>query len=615
MTLWYKFTLEPPLDPLTYDAILDIPGAGIRGYDVTAAANAAWLVEEALVARQKRFTFRIEDRLPKGLLSGGADLRYLIPAGFREKSAEMALPYQREGIQWCAQRAGSAMWHSPGSGKTFSAIAWALHSKPPYIIVTKAAARHQFAGEIKNFTTLRPVVIEGAGEVDFNALAARSHERGVMVAAPDERKRRRRRGWEYEADNAPLGSVAFFVLGWEILPYHAAALTKLRASAVVFDELHRAKSTRRIKASIDEDGKLQFEKRNNVASAAMDVARGVPRRLGTTATPVKDRVRDLWAQMDLLEPFGWGPFWRVERDPNGTEGRPLGFAFRYCSGHAGTFGGVDSSGQSHLDELDARLTFVSHIVPRSITHRDLPPKRRMVTWIPPSEQSTPPPEFKKILKEAAKIGGTALLEAQFQEAAARKRKFVLDHLVSALEGDQKVVVLTGRHKDCESLGADLKKACDKQDISPKAFIVSHGGNTTTNKRNELMLEYMRAEGPAVIVGTLDAWGESVNLQDTDLAAFVMLPYTPSMLEQAEGRFTRHGQKRPVTIQYFVAEGTADDRVASILLDKLPAVARMGINTEADEMADGLAGLGSDQDVIASLLGKITSVVEEGDEYE
>ena len=51
-----------------------------------------------------------------------------------------------------------------------------------------------------------------------------------------------------------------------------------------------------------------------------------------------------------------------------------------------------------------------------------------------------------------------------------------------------------------------------------------------------MLEYMRAEGPAVIVGTLDAWGESVNLQDTDLAAFVMLPYTPSMLEQAEGRF-------------------------------------------------------------------------------
>lgn len=192
------------------------------------------------------------------------------------------------------------------------------------------------------------------------------------------------------------------------------------------------------------------------------------------------------------------------------------------------------------------------------------------------------------------------------ESAARKRDFVLDAVVSALEGGQKVVVLTGRHKDCDTLGAAIEKKLQSEKITSELW-VAHGGNTTPLTRTEIMRSYMGSPGPALIVGTMDAWGESVNLQDTDLAAFVMLPYIPSMLEQAEGRFTRHGQKRPVTIQYFVAEGTVDEHVASILLDKLPAVERMGVNDEASELARGLMGAGNEAEMVESLLAKITQV--------
>jgi hypothetical protein len=64
---------------------------------------------------------------------------------------------------------------------------------------------------------------------------------------------------------------------------------------------------------------------------------------------------------------------------------------------------------------------------------------------------------------------------------------------------------------------------------------------------------MEHPGPCVLVGTGDAFGEAINLHDTDAALFVMLPWTPGQVRQWEGRFCRLGQKRPVVVYYVVAE--------------------------------------------------------------
>ena len=72
--------------------------------------------------------------------------------------------------------------------------------------------------------------------------------------------------------------------------------------------------------------------------------------------------------------------------------------------------------------------------------------------------------------------------------------------------------------------------------------------------------------------------------------FVQLPYTPGQLRQWEGRFARLSQKRPVVIYYVIAEGTVDERVASILIDKLPAVETVGKDSELAEAAPILAGI-------------------------
>jgi SNF2 family DNA or RNA helicase len=84
----------------------------------------------------------------------------------------------------------------------------------------------------------------------------------------------------------------------------------------------------------------------------------------------------------------------------------------------------------------------------------------------------------------------------------------------------------------------------------------------------------------------------------------MLPYTPGQIIQWEGRLCRHGQKRPVLIQYLIAEGTVDEHVAGILLDKLPAVEDVSKDDSVLGLKDQLRGSDQEEAIVAGLLEKL-----------
>ena len=131
----------------------------------------------------------------------------------------------------------------------------------------------------------------------------------------------------------------------------------------------------------------------------------------------------------------------------------------------------------------------------------------------------------------------------------------------------------------------------------------------------MLASYIASEGSCVLVGTGEAWGTGIDgLQCTDAAIFALLPYTPGQLDQWEGRFTRHGQDRPVVIYYPIAEGTADEHLASILLDKLPAVeALVGIDS-LEGAADALAGTETDGEAFAAgILSALRDAQDDEDE--
>ena len=527
--------------------LVSIPGIRSRGGLLQVPENASWLVLELLGSLGTPSQPCVRPGLARAAQPW---LREWVP-GFLTS-------YQREGIAWALGKPSqSCHFHwSAGSGKTLGAIVWNLAAGPSLsVVVTKAAIRPTWARELETYTQgVHSEVLDGETPGDL-------------------------------VGSIPLDRPVVLVTGYDTLPGWIDALVKLRPHSVVFDEIHKVKSHRRWQAEVGNGARVSFSLKENQAAACYRLSRIAKRRLGLTATPVTDRVRDLWAQLDLVHPGEWGTYWDWAR--------------RYAGATENTFGGMDDRGKSNLAELKRRLSYVSHRVPYSLANRDLPPKRRLVTYVKVCDQNRAEGGISKELKKAAKFGPTAILEARLMEAASRKRKVVLAHARDALEGGLKVVIFTGRRVDCERLRAE---AGDWRDLSGLFLFSGHGGDSP-EAREKIRRDYMAALGPALLVGTGDAWGEGLDLQDTDLAIFAMLPYTPGQVIQWEGRFARLGQKRPVLIRYVIAEGTVDEHVAQILLGKLPAVEKA---IDSDE----IAGLGreligaSEEELVASLVDKI-----------
>jgi SWI/SNF-related matrix-associated actin-dependent regulator 1 of chromatin subfamily A len=291
----------------------------------------------------------------------------------------------------------------------------------------------------------------------------------------------------------------------------------------------------------------------------------------------------LWAQLDLVEPWQWGSFHQ--------------FGERYCAGYKDDYG-WKYDGISNEIELLERLDWSRYKTDQQAIAETLPAKRRQVVYLSRDEQNNPS-GFANAIK-AAKFQKDMLFEVMLAEAASRKRDYVLERVMTALKSGQKVVVFTGRRKDCDILGDKVKRQVKSAKLNVPVFC-AHGG-TSSEERDTIRHKYMTVEGAACLVGTGDAWGESVNLQDTDLALFVMLPWTPRSIAQWEGRFARLGQKRPVLISYIIAEGTIDEHVADVLLDKLPAVGKIAEDTEIDKVEAAFEG---DK---AGLLDRVTNFI-------
>jgi superfamily II DNA or RNA helicase len=536
----------------------------------------------------------VEWQVVEATLREGGEVREFVLDGF-------LLGYQKEALQFGFQREGAHFWHATGSGKTLTAILYALLSPGPVVVVTRAAARLQYGREWSRFTNCDPYVIRPTSTLRKNAktlqqyLSEKDKGRRVVIAA------------------------------WESLSYCIDDLIGMYPTTVIWDEAHLGKSAKRYERIpiaelegvdamadaalvaqqdaearsrggfiVEDNGvRAMMIPLDNTANAAARLSKVARRRVATTATAVKDRVRDLWAQLDLVEPNAWSSS-TVWKD-------------RYCDRKPGIYGGFDDSGTSNLEELSARLKHVVHLVPYTVTHRSLPPKRRQSVYVAPEDQAKPSAGFAQEMKAASKRGATAVLEVKLAEAASRKRNAVLGIVEDHIHSGGKVVLFTGRRKDVEVLGESIRKT-DAAKLKNPTVWAAHGEKTAT-ERQGIIDEYMAHPGPCVLVGTGDSFGESLNMQDTDAALFVMLPYTPGQLRQWEGRFVRHGMKRPVTIYYVIAEGSVDEHVADILIKKLPAVEKVAQDTDLAEAKDIIAGFDSgksDEDFTSDILAKISA---------
>lgn len=464
-------------------------------------------------------------------------------------------PYQLVGWAFSAARAGSMLWWACGSGKTLAALLWIASKRNPRertVIVTRAPARNQWVREIEKYTTMKARTLEGQAPCD------------LMDLEDDE----------------------ILILSWETLKFWGPTLEAWghhTGLAVVYDELHKGKSWKRSTKVLSAAGKVRYKSAGNRAAAAASLSRASRRRLGLTATPIRNLVSDLWAQLDLVSPGCWGTNWE--------------YIHHYCDARQGQYGGIDATGRSNEKQLKARLSAITHVVSRAEMARTLPAKRRQLVYLSKEDQGRPA-GFKREMRAAARRGAQALFETGLLEASSRKRPWITDTACESALAGQKVTIFTGRRKDCENLAADVRRKLKGEDV----LVLSGHGGDSTQYRDDLVRQYAERKKAAVFVGTTDAFGEAIDgLHHTDLVIFGLLPWTPGQVTQAEGRFSRHGSDRKVLIMYTIAEGTVDEHVADLLLTKLQTVEEVLDDKESGDVARTLGGDMDEDAIIASIL--------------
>ena len=442
-------------------------------------------------------------------------------------------------------------WAPAGSGKTLVGLVTLLSIPGPRLIVTTAAARGTWEEQAKLYVKAKPVLLLG-------------QDPGKFTPEPD----------------------VIYITAWETLKYWGPILAKSRWGIIGMDEGHFLRRPRHCRPIVQPDGSMQFQSLENTLSGAMSLMPRAQHRFSLTATPIPGRVRDLWVQLHLIEPWQWGNF--------------HSFGMRYCGGTHSGYGYV-YDGLTNKLELRSRLRYVREKILKAEVSLSLPPMRREVRRLDLTEQNKALP-MKREIQKARKLEGSgqagSLFEMMLCQAATRKHSYVLKRALTALQSGQKVVVFTSRRRDCEVLLEKARALLGRK--LPQAQLWGGHGGTDPSERDAIRREYMSSTGPSLLVGTGDAWGQSINLQDTDLAIITMLPWTPDKVIQWEGRFTRLGQTRPVLVCYVIARETADEHVADLLLDKLPHVSEAGESDEVDSLAEALAGIPEPEELLARM---------------
>ena len=546
------------------------------------------------------------------------------------------------------------------SGKTLSALLYALADTGPVVVLTGAKGRGSWAYQVKRFTTCEsytiygedykevvnipvgiipphmsqagireerarivaayPTVQCGCGIAhELEKVVSKRTEEGLMCffmrmkLAPGQHTMFGGAvGLEVTAPQIPE-SARFIICSWEGLVHHVAELIKLRPATLIMDEVHRAKSHKRYEkvlvseeelattsnAKQLEDGSwAKFVPRENIAESAHRLRAHADRVMLLSGTPLKDRVRDLWAICDYLAPGAFGNY--------------RAFTTRYCAGHANVWGGWDDKGGSNLDELFTRMAFYVSHVSDAEAKANLPPMRREPVYLGADLLTAEDPEAAEELRlaeaDVAARGGDvrSVAEKRLYAACSRKRKPIVDDFYECVTNGQKVVLLVGRRRDVTIMRQMVDRKLGKHE--PQVQVWSGDGSTPAGCRGAaardekemcrkcrdcIRIEYMAKPSHAGLIGTGYAFGEQVDLQDTDLLIIGQLPYTITDLLQWIGRCHRQGGTRKLLVKLMIAEGTYDERVASMLLEKLPAVVKMGIEGAAG-IRESLVG---DQDAL------------------
>jgi SWI/SNF-related matrix-associated actin-dependent regulator 1 of chromatin subfamily A len=516
---------------------------------------------------------RLQSRLGKGIgdLEASPANRFSTGSGSRvgdgiAKLPTGLFPWQQETALALARGEKRMIWHGCGLGKSLTSMAAAeLAGAERVLVVTRSIGRDVYARDSVRLRKQRRIaILLGEGKL--------TSESPVLRRASKRLQDLRAKG----ADVVVAGSVAdalaqdpwLLVVPWETLPAHVEKLAEKGWTIVIFDEHHL--------------GKGRSSKRTE---AAFELIKRSDFRWSATATPVRDRIRDLWSQLHAIAPEAWGAFWP--------------WAKRYCQAHPNRWGGWDSHGISNLDELRERLGYWADVRTRAEIASMLPKKMRQVIRLDPDRVAR---AHALGFAESTNFDRRRGIESAIAYAARAKLGFVVERAAEALAGREKVLLVGNRrawvHEAVAALQTEVAKFPRLRD---RLWLRGTSGEASIDERQALAREFTELENTAILIATIDSIGESITIGGIDRGLVAALPYTPGQVDQLEGRSGGLRQTRPVSWDYIVADGTIDEHIEELLISKLQAVEDSGSSTSEDPCFESAA---SEEEVISRLNEKL-----------
>jgi superfamily II DNA or RNA helicase len=463
------------------------------------------------------FVAEVRDRLRRTRVIQDAFPRGVRDAVFRKLLKCNLYEYQREGALFAARAGRSIVGDEMGLGKTVEALAAAEIMAQQLgvervLIVCPTSLKHQWEREISRFTTRHTTVIGGL---------------------------RARRDAQYRS-----ASTFFVITNYDTVHADLDFIGAWSPDLVILDEAQRIKNWK-----------------TRTARSVKRVAS--PYAIVLTGTPLENRLEELVSIVDFVDRHRLGPTFRflADHQVHDEHGKVVGYRNLDRIGQTLAPILIRRNKTQVAEQLPERLdkNFFVPMTPQQIAHHE--ENRELVGKIVSKWRRY------KFLSEADQ---RRLMIALQNMRMSCDSTYLLDHetdfgvkadelatlLDEVLEHpDAKVVVFSQWLRMHELL---VRRMADK----PFGHVLFHGG--IDGSQRKALVDRFRDDDRCRAFLATDAGGVGLNLQHASVVVNMDLPWNPAVLEQRIGRVHRLGQKQPVRVVNFVAEGTIEEGMLSVL---------------------------------------------------
>ena len=459
------------------------------------------------------------------------------------------LNFQKEGLDFLLKSSGNALLADEmGLGKTVQTLSYVATEKQtfPVLVVAPLVTLQNWDREISKFVKKK----SRNGRIIENESPTSTLIRTGKLAE--------------------LPKTDFYIINYELLYKRLPDLAKLNVKTIVCDEVHnlRSKTTQKYKA---------VKKLAALSSVSY--------RIGLSGTPIYNRGSEIWPIVDILKPGLLGSFKEFceyfcyvnekgkaivlenKRDSLRNElqkhvmlRRKKSDVLKELKDKVRYKEVIDADTEYYLDELDKIWSKLEE------------------------EQKDAETEFKKSASYQRAI------QSERQVAGIAKLPHVINFVKNIMEIEESVVVFC-HHKVIHKLLHERLA-----EFSPVSII---GGQTDSNRQDQID-KFQKGESKLMIAG-LRAGNVGINLTKAKYVIFAELDWSPAIHRQAEDRLHRIGQKNTVFAYYLIGNGTLDDHVANILVDK-----SYEIDTIMDEKAESYENKDKAKLILAQIHDKISS---------